>query len=1607
MSRTAPRCRPPLSVEALEERVVPTVFTVTTTVDAGPGSLRQAVHDANAAPDLDTVAFNIPGEGLQTIAIASALPPLIHPVVIDGFSQPGASPNTHANGDSAVRLIELDGTNAGPSDGLVLAGSFVTVRGLVISNFTGHGIRIVGSDNTVEGNSIGAGTDGDSNSGNGGSGVSVGPAVVYQTGFEPDEDDIGTEWSNTTTAVTETGDRTFLGEFGTETVTLTIPAADIPAGTTALTISFELFVIRSWDGNHGGGGSGPDRWSLTLGSGLCLLDTTFSNNVPNTAFAGQAYPGVFGTGQFDPHTGTAEVNTLGFTFGGEMMDSVYRPRFTFSYTGGDVVLHFAGALTTPGSDESWGLDNVEVRAVADAYSAPNDFSVASNPNGPWTYGWSPADGSAFHPYPNGGAASAEYPGGEVWNDPGNISLGAPAVLYNPTANTIGPGSIPVLPGQMIFHPGQAGEHSVVRWTVPAAGTYAVSARFVGADTLPTTTDVHVWHNGVSLFDGVVNRFRVGPYLETTVTVAAGDTLEFRVGVGSNGNFTSDSTALDAVITPVSSALSQDNTIGGLTSAARNVIAFNGGSGVSVNDASVAVVGNILTGNDRLGIDLAGGTEDSNGVTTNDPDGLPTYPVLTSIRTTQMVKATVFGSLVGDPDTRFRLEFFASPAADPSGHGEGGRFIGSADVTTDPLGHADFSPELAIELAAGQWVTATATRLNDDWIPVESSEFSAAVQAVGDNPPLIELATVKYEVSEGVEYAVLTVHRTGGLDASASIDFTTVAGTATEPVILAGRGAYDYSTTAGTLSFRPRANTATIKVPIRDDTRLEEAETFQVVLSNPSVGATLGTNTSAEVVIHDNDPTVEFVAASSARREGAAGRNQIEIRLRAPTTRTVTVAYAAVAGSAAAGLDFKPSSGTITFRPGETRKFIPVRVVDDARYEGDETAIFELSSPTNAFLGTQVRHRLKIADNDPEPPPQEPGDTPDTALAVDLAALPRQSVREILSSIDIDLYRVRLAAGEALVIDVDPEPVRIGAQVLFPGLASSRLVITAADGSMAPVVIGGSAEPDTGETSGNPATLFRAPAAGEYSLDLQTLGSTIGGYRIHFLRLGVAERVPDPGLLNIPGPMLAWYDGEDTVGVTGPTGYGFTLTGPWQQETLFNRRTGLTSQTLNLPVGSQFTLASPQGVALPLVANGPIIIATKAYRWGDSVGEVKTPAIALPVSLGIAPVNNLLKSTFGSDILSVGLLTGNWRISLGGSVLADGTRDISAPIDALLAGVPYLRQKGPIQASAQLGSFTLSTGLTDKPVDWAFDPGDPMLYVRLTELGQAKKPALAISLHGLLEFNPLDAPAEGIDAGMTHFFGHVLATAKFPLKAGPIPMEIDAEAIYNVDADRDGLLLGDLRDVHELFDVLDGDISEVREILNDVQYGANGRLEAVFNGFGFRSELGRASLVVNGPEEAVWLRGQQSGDNPLAGTPLEKLNTATTIVLEGMITWDGDFFLSTTTTQKLAGISLEYNIMLTDEGISARVTGRLEWKVRFDYGLGTVSGKAIAQITGGVEIRFDDPEEPHWSGDATSTGRLVYKDKNVFKGDIESSIRSKGFRFRFPRGVGSLDLDIFD
>ena len=136
-------------------------FPVINTNDAGPGSFRQALLDANTAAGADTISFAIPGAGVHTIAPASNLPSITSPVFIDGYTQPGSSANTNAMGAgiNAVLQIELDLTS---SSGLFFftGSDGSTVRGLVINRANGDQVLSWVSNLTVAGNFIGTNATG-------------------------------------------------------------------------------------------------------------------------------------------------------------------------------------------------------------------------------------------------------------------------------------------------------------------------------------------------------------------------------------------------------------------------------------------------------------------------------------------------------------------------------------------------------------------------------------------------------------------------------------------------------------------------------------------------------------------------------------------------------------------------------------------------------------------------------------------------------------------------------------------------------------------------------------------------------------------------------------------------------------------------------------------------------------------------------------------------------------------------------------------------------------------------------------------------------------------------------------------------------------------------------------------------------------------------------------------------------------------------------------------------------------------------------------------------------------------------------------------------------
>lgn len=201
---------------------------------------------------------------------------------------------------------------------------------------------------------------------------------VYKSRF--DEGIIGPQWqaapgtptvSPLRISKTPVGNQPFLGDFINQEVRLSLnslpPHQEISVG-------FDLYLPRTWDGNNGQ--YGPDIWTLAVTDGPTLLRTTFTNTdvVSLPGLKIQAYPGNF-PADFNPKlTGASEVNTLGYFFGldGKQVacDAVYRIHYTFRHAGNKLQLRFAGDCNSSGLlDESWGLANVRVAVGASTGSS--------------------------------------------------------------------------------------------------------------------------------------------------------------------------------------------------------------------------------------------------------------------------------------------------------------------------------------------------------------------------------------------------------------------------------------------------------------------------------------------------------------------------------------------------------------------------------------------------------------------------------------------------------------------------------------------------------------------------------------------------------------------------------------------------------------------------------------------------------------------------------------------------------------------------------------------------------------------------------------------------------------------------------------------------------------------------------------------------------------------------------------------------------------------------------------------------------------------------------------------------------------------------------------
>ncbi len=95
--------------------------------------------------------------------------------------------------------------------------------------------------------------------------------------------------------------------------------------------------------------------------------------------------------------------------------------------------------------------------------------------------------------------------------------------------------------------------------------------------------------------------------------------------------------------------------------------------------------------------------------------------------------TIQGTLNSTASSYYRVEFFANTLSDGTGYGEGQRHLGFLNVATDGSGNATISASLTATVAAGEFVSATATKSNATYTTfTDTSEFALNVVATVPN-----------------------------------------------------------------------------------------------------------------------------------------------------------------------------------------------------------------------------------------------------------------------------------------------------------------------------------------------------------------------------------------------------------------------------------------------------------------------------------------------------------------------------------------------------------------------------------------------------------------------------------------------------------------------------------------------------------------------------------------------------------------------------------------------------------------------------------------------------------------------------------------------------------
>jgi hypothetical protein len=191
------------------------------------------------------------------------------------------------------------------------------------------------------------------------------------------------------------------------------------------------------------------------------------------------------------------------------------------------------------------------------FNPATDFSTTSNPSGVWSFGSEPTS--------TAGAASISlfadyfvYNGAVgVWNNGGLTNSGLPLtglVSENLTNSAYTDNMTVWEPGQLVFHAGgyyaPPNTYAVVRFRAPSAGTYTLRSVFSNQSVGGYAgQSVYIYEDGTELFGSTLGSYgSTATMSPLTITLNAGDYVDFLTGIRGDGTSNSVSTGLDAQIT---------------------------------------------------------------------------------------------------------------------------------------------------------------------------------------------------------------------------------------------------------------------------------------------------------------------------------------------------------------------------------------------------------------------------------------------------------------------------------------------------------------------------------------------------------------------------------------------------------------------------------------------------------------------------------------------------------------------------------------------------------------------------------------------------------------------------------------------------------------------------------------------------------------------------------------------------------------------------------------------------------------------------------------------------------------------------------------------------